>query len=131
MSCLFNSLGKLTNQDPDALRNQICNYIARNPQLIEGVNSDDIVQWESGLNLDRYVFEMRKSSTWGGAIELKAFADLFGISVHVVDVRDHPSRVIKIEPSQTTTHSCHLVLNWSGNHYSPSAASRHYTPRKP
>lgn len=125
MSCLFASLGQLTSTDTDFLRQEICNYIAQNPELIEGVDSNHIIQWESGLQLDEYVSRMRHSHVWGGALELKAFVDMTGIPVHVVDVRTHPSHVIKFEPSESTLkEDCRLILNWSGSHYSPSGASR-------
>jgi hypothetical protein len=122
MSCLFNSIGALTGEDPGALRHHICDYIASNPQLIEGVNSNDVVQWESGMSLESYVSEMRKTSTWGGAIEVKAYVDMTGIPVHVVDIRPSAStnNVIKLMPSGRLRRKKPLVLHWSGGHYSPS-----------
>jgi len=124
MSCLFDSLGHLTGQEPTLLRREICNYISRNPDLIEGVSSNDVILWESGLSLESYVTEMRKASTWGGCVEIKAFVDMTGIPVHVVDVRSSPTRIIKLEPSGRPSQDYPLVLHWSGCHYSPSGASR-------
>lgn len=67
MSCLFQSLGQLVGEDPTKLRQDICDFIARNENLMEGIDAAKIVEWESQQSLDDYVRGMRATSTWGGA----------------------------------------------------------------
>jgi hypothetical protein len=62
MSCLFQSLGHLTGLDPTTLRDRICNFILENKELMEGVDTAKVVEWESRQSLEEYVRHMRSTS---------------------------------------------------------------------
>lgn len=121
MSCLFRSLASyLPAPGADRLRADICEYLSQNPPLFDdGTSVNDAVQWESGdPGIEHYLSRMRQSSTWGGAIEIKAFCDMYRISVVVHDLRTSPSKTITFHPRQgppvRTVH-----LQWTGGHYEP------------
>lgn len=78
MSCLFNSLASLVQQDPVQLRAEICAFLESNPPMMDDIKADSIVHWENGQSMDDYLRDMRQSQTWGGAIELKAFTQMTG-----------------------------------------------------
>ena len=113
MSCLFESLGRGLSLSASDVRRQICNYLEQNPNLYQ----DDYVVVDSA-----YVERMRKHSTWGGGIEIRAACLLYGISVHVHVVRrgNADSGAITFLGNG----ACRDVhLNWTGNHYT-------YRPRE-
>ena len=114
MSCLFNSLGSLIHKDAQSLRANICNYIAQNKELMEGVNAQEVVTWENGQSLDQYVQGMRSPATWGGAIEISAFVNMYCVPVTVLDLRT--SKKIHFVPKRRTRKKA-LCLTWNGAHY--------------
>jgi hypothetical protein len=72
----------------------------KNPVLYDNEKMSDIVRWEPGTpSLEQYVGKMRLQSTWGGAIEIKAFCDLFHASVSVLVLRD--GKTVEFKPSST------------------------------
>lgn len=120
MSCLFESLGRLTGYEPSRMRAGLCNYLSSDPVLYsDGTRASQVVVWESGArNLDDYVRRMRSSSTWGGAIEIKAFVDWSAIPVVVYDTRRKPWQAIRFTHNQPASRHC-LRLAWNGAHYEP------------
>lgn len=116
MSCLFQSLGHLTGLDPTTLRDRICNFILENKELMEGVDTAKVVEWESRQSLEEYVRHMRSTSTWGGATEIAAFVNLFNIPVTVVDLRTQ--KRIEFQPPRRTRKRA-LCITWNGSHYEP------------
>jgi hypothetical protein len=123
MSCLFRSLGTLLDVDPGFLRQKICDYLATNPSLMEGISAADAVREEEGdspTSLGQYVDRMRRETTWGGAIEIRALCDMTG---HVISVAVAPGQVISFSPSQPPRHPRRVLrLCWTGNHYEVAAA---------
>jgi len=117
MSCLFNSLARLVQQDPSKLRSDICEFLASNPAMIDDIKADSIVNWENGQTMDDYIRDMRKSQTWGGAIELKAFTQMTGYGVVVVDV--HSGKYIEFVAPQAVQRPQRLYVTYTGNHYEP------------
>lgn len=126
MACLFDSLSVflLTQHrkqpSSDELRQQICNYLESNNQIMDDLNTDDVTRITSNLNIKQYVDNMRKHSTWGSALEIKAFCEIYKVNVTVVHLQD--KRHIEFLPSQKNkekpTHT--IFLNYTGNHYTPS-----------
>lgn len=116
MSCLFQSLGHLTGVDPTKLRHAICDFILQNTELMEGVDTAKVVEWESQQSLDDYVRRMRSTSTWGGATEIAAFVNMYNIPVTVVDLRSQKN--IDFKPNRRTRKKA-LVITWNGSHYEP------------
>lgn len=91
MSCLFNSLSAFVSVSPQKLRDEICDYIEANPtSLLPGLDEKILL----GTDMNRYVAAMRQPGTWGGAIEIQAFCQLYDAEVHVTNLRgsDLPRR---------------------------------------
>lgn len=126
MSCLFQSLGHLTRQDPAQLRRAICDYLERNLDMMgDGIKAEDVVGWESARDLGSYVAQMRRSSTWGGATEIKAFTDMTGMVVVVHDLQQQPGHEIRFLPrGMLLTPTEELHISWNGNHYEPMRKRR-------
>jgi hypothetical protein len=116
MSCLFQSLGYfLTDTNPERLRQEICNYLSSNPKLIDNLSIEELASFE-GTNLKNYISDMRQSSTWGGAIEIKAFCDIFNINVNVIILKDKKT-VNFLSTNQPSLGT--ITISWNGSHFEP------------
>lgn len=121
MSCLYISLGRLLGQDPTALRQEICNFLATNPKLMDGVDAETVIQWESNKKIVDYIHSMRNTNTWGGAVELSSFTLMTGHSVIVHDLST--GKTIEFVPQRRrgrprrNIHTLHI--SWTGNHFEP------------
>ena len=114
MSCLFTSLSYfISNLESTQLRNIICNYLQSNPTLIDYIKLNEITLWENNVSLDDYVQNMRKESSWGGGIEIKAFCEIFKLKVIVV----FNSKEIEFLPS--TPSIGEMRISYNGVHYEP------------
>ena len=119
MSCLFDSLSRFVEAEDIngiSLRTIICNYLSTNPSLL--LDTEDlrtIIFIETGLEVDAYINQMRKQSTFGGAIEIRAFTKIFKLNVCVKSVPNN-KRIEFIENPQYRW----CVLVWTGNHYDAS-----------
>jgi hypothetical protein len=118
MSCLFNSIGKLLGQNSQVLRNEICDYLEANNKLIDGLDTKDILKLE-GRN---YVRNMRRTSTWGGAIEIQCACNIWNCRINVVNIREQPQRTIEFVPITGTIEKT-LSISWTGGHYEPVSIS--------
>jgi hypothetical protein len=126
MSCLFNSFSALVGERPQTIRAKICDWLATDPALMEDLSASLVIQIESGQPLDRYVANMRSVNTWGGAIEIRAFVQLWKRPVRVFVLRARPRRWIEF-PYSVTDASGKLVetlendckISWTGGHYEP------------
>ena len=112
MSCLFDSLSKFVNMSSYDLRLSICNYIKSNNNIFEDIKTEDVIGWETNMKLNDYVNMMEKNYTWGGAIEIKSFCEMFNIVVIVI-LND---RKIEFIPSSKLANRV-IHLNYTGNHY--------------
>ncbi len=116
MSCLFDSLSKFTTHSGSDLRQHIVSYLRTNPTLMENITFEELMTWDN-QDVHVYTDQMSQEQTWGGAIEIKAFVDIFKVNVHV----HIPSlqKIVEFQcPSeQIATHCIHLL--WTGNHYVP------------
>lgn len=120
MSCLFNSIGALLNVDPTSLRQDVCNYLASNPQCFDDqTRLNDILKWESNISPEDYVENMRSTSTWGGSNEIRAICDMIQVPVFVHNIRDRPPTVIQFYPLRRQPQRNGLHISWSGGHYEP------------
>jgi len=123
MSCLFNSLGRLLAKDPQALRQEICNYLEAGSPVVEGLNTVDILTMEAG-NPKTYIANMRRPQTWGGAIEIQAAAVLHSARIVVRNIRSHQRGAKDIEFLPVTgTVGSTLTISWNGGHYEPVSRS--------
>ena len=117
MSCLFDSLSRFVKDDTvdgTSLRQIICNYLSTNPLLMDDntVDLPTIILIETGLAADNYVSLMRNQSTFGGAIEIRAFTKIYNLNVNVKVVQTGKSIDFIENPEYKW-----CVLAWTGNHF--------------
>lgn len=114
MSCLFNAVATpFPNCDGRCLRARVCAYLKDNARLFD----DDVYVVD-----DTYLATMARSTTWGGAIELKACCNMFNMYIDVRVVNATPPSTIRFAPGicarDTYNHAPHaLVVQWNGTHY--------------
>lgn len=119
MSCLFQSLSAfIRDMNPHQLRQMIVDYIEKNPSLDASMDYQQLVRHEFGsLSLQQYCQRMRHPSTWGGAIEIRAFCDMFDAEVHIRVLQT--GKVIEFLPSRRRHPPNLFRLSWNGGHYEP------------
>ncbi len=131
MSCLFNSMSHFIKEDvgPNGIRQRICDYLEKNLPILEGMETCDVLQLEAPTAA-HYISKMRKSSTWGGAIEIQCACNIWNARIIVHDIRtqnrnnSNNSNNNKIEflpllCENAEPYSLELQLEWSGGHYEP------------
>lgn len=114
MSCLFNSLSYFLNENSNDIRQIICNYLESNKPIIEGLETKFI------LDLERkdYIENMRKTSTWGGAIEIQAACNIWNLHIMVYNLRDRSKHTIEFIPIKSNINK-KIEITWNGGHYEP------------
>lgn len=119
MSCLFDSLSYFfQNINSKELRNIICDYLELNPKMKDmDLHVKDIIKHESEKSINKYVRRMRKRSTWGGAIEIKSFCEIFKLEVEV-KYNNRNVKPILFKPYNKNS-NYRLILGYTGNHYVP------------
>jgi hypothetical protein len=118
MSCLFVSLGRLLDECPQSLRQCICDYLDQNKSIIDGIPTSDLLQ------MDRadYVKEMRRESTWGGAIEIQCACTLWRLRIMVINNSEQSGPPIEFVPV-AGDYQRTLCLCWTGSHYTARTIS--------
>ena len=117
MSCLFNSLSYfIENISSDQLRKIICDYLLSNPKMMENIDARSITNWECDMSLESYVEKMKNTNVWGGGIEIKAFCEIFNLSVFV---KLHDGKFIEFLPSSINEKTESIQVYYTGNHYEP------------
>ena len=116
MSCLFNTLSKFIDISSNDLRDNICNYLQNNPRLYEDMNAEKAILWnnEGYKDINQYIEMMRRTSTWGGAIEIKAFCNMYHSKV-IVNGRDNNEKIEFLPAIKSSSND--IVINWNGGHY--------------
>ena len=120
MSCLFNTLSKFIDIDSASLRHNICNYLQNNPKLYEDMRAEDAILWsnEGYENLNDYIEMMRNTSTWGGAIEIKCFCNMYNLKVIVHGKRNSiKEEIVEFLPEINKNTRHQIIINWNGGHY--------------
>lgn len=117
MSCLFNSFSALVGEPSQAIRGRICDWLSGDPALMEDLSASVVVSIESGKALPAYVAHMRSPSTWGGAIEIRAFVRLWKRPVRVWAIRTR--RWIEFPYSESDAAGPECKISWTGGHYEP------------
>ena len=78
--------------------------------------------WDSGMTLEQYISRMRSTNTWGGAIEIKAFCEIYHVSVCVYSSRrgkENNKLIAHFYSSTPSTLHPVIKIEWSGGHYEP------------
>jgi hypothetical protein len=115
MSCLFNSLAPAVGIKSEDLRTVIVQYLQTNPVLLDDIKARDIISWSENTSLQDYAARMTQAHTWGGAIEIRAFCELYGtnVCVHVL----YTQRIFTFECSRLATKTVHI--SYTGSHFEP------------
>ena len=123
MSCLFRSLSHfIENVNENELRDIIVDYLEKDPILIgNDTNLKDILKIQNST-ITEYTKQMRKRHVWGGAIEIRAFCELFDIKVIVFVIREN--RNIEFLPSNFENNKSGKIekcvkISCTGAHYEP------------
>jgi len=119
MSCLFDSLAPAVKLTSSELRKNITDYLETNPSLLEDTSTSDIIKWTEDCDLISYVEKMRNNNTWGGQIEIKAFCNLYkmSITVHVLytgkkfTTKSNSNALFDINISYNGSHFTHLFTS--------------------
>ncbi len=116
MSCLFQSLGRLLEIPADTTRQMICDYLMSNQAIIDGLPTHEVLAIEG----PDYVQHMRRSQTWGGAIEIQAAVNRWNVRIIVENQREphNPPQHWEFLPL-TGKPTMTLRISWSGEHYEP------------
>ena len=112
MSCLFDSLNYFIKDNSNNIREQICNYLQENKIIIEGLETNVVLEFE---NTPNYIEQMRNSSTQGGAIEIQVACNIWNIRVIVKTI---DNKYIEFVPISSLFYKT-INLYWTGNHYEP------------
>lgn len=116
MSCLFRTLSHfISGVSTTQMRKLICDYLSKNPKLFDNVDANNITSWGDNMSLDNYVNKMRRSSTWGGGIEIKCFCNMFNLIVKV-HFNGKEIEFLSDEPKGE------ISIKYTGNHYEPISA---------
>lgn len=119
MSCLFRSLSAFVSSvDEDGLRRIICNYLEQNPKIMDDLSLQDILHVDGVHTLD-YVNNMRDPSTWGSALEIRAFCEIYQVGVVVRILPTGRDVVFKPFSLENATCLNAVMIGWTGNHYEP------------
>lgn len=119
MSCLFRSLAVFVcGVGEDALRHIICDYLEKNPMIMDDLSLRDVLSTE-GVDAEDYVRSMRDRSTWGGAVEIKAFCEIYQVGVVVRIRRTGKEVLFRPSCSAGASRIQAVVVEWQGAHYEP------------
>ena len=117
MSCLFNSLSYFINESSFQIRKNICDYLQENKPIIEGLETNKVLEFESN-NYQNYISQMRLQSTWGGAIEIQAACNIWNLRINVSNYRDQNNKIIEFIPL-TKKYEKTINIWWNGGHFEP------------
>lgn len=119
MSCLFDALASIVGASGAVVRERICAELDNDPTLFPDspLRVSDTHDAATPQAHAAYVHQMRNPATWGGAIEIKCFCDLYRAHVHVHMVH-HGHTILSFTPTaalDTPVVVGHLGYN--GSHY--------------
>lgn len=110
-SCLFSCIAYLNDKENF---NENSGMIYR-LMIVDYINNNDIKEEILGISKADYIQNISENSTWGGAIELKLFSDMFKIQIASLDVR---SKRIDIF-GEIENYKKRIYLLYNGTHYDP------------
>ena len=108
MSCLYDSISHFLRINSYQTRQRIC----------DGLETKMILDMED----PNYIQNMRRTSTWGGALEIKAACNIWRIKIIVYIDRKH-SKKIEFLPTDGRYIGA-IEIEWQGNHYVPIVRNR-------
>jgi len=119
MSCLFDSVQiSIVDETSTSIRNKVCDYLERNHAILPGISTSVLLE----LDRPNYISEMRKRTTWGGAIEIAVICNIFNICIMVINTRDNKKNTnttLKFIPINEGIIKNTIYISWDGCHYTP------------
>lgn len=121
MSCLFNSLSFfIKDLNAYSLRQIIADYIKNDSVLFDNLSISKLISIDPSsfyncTSLSQYVDLIKKESTWGGALEIYIFCEIFNVNVNVHISNQNKPIQFKSSTLSTTTFN----IYYTGNHYEP------------
>ena len=109
MSCLFNSISHYVPESSNDIRQKICDYLHQNSKIMDGMETCDILNLES----PNYIVNMRKQSTWGGAIEIQCACNIWKCQINV---HHHNNKIIEFLPLNKCIEKT-INIYWNGGHF--------------
>jgi hypothetical protein len=74
------------HEDGYTIRQQVANFLAQNPDReIAGNSLRSWVDWDSRTTVNNYSSRLTSGGFWGGAIEMAACAQLYGVDIAVYE----------------------------------------------
>lgn len=126
MSCLFIAIQKLLYKELyhaniSDLRKVLCNYMEQKQD--SKLSNDSLKLWLENISLDkyneinikRYIEEMRKDYTWGGAPEIALVSKIFKV---IIIVHYGGNKIAEFNNCDDKVYK-KLYLQWTGGHYEP------------
>lgn len=117
-SCLFRAVGYALMRDLDGVA-ELRSLVA---QTVVG-NTETYNEAILGRKPEEYARWINQSNSWGGAIELKIFADHFGVEIMSLDVQS--GRLDRFGEGNSNIQGC-VVVVYSGIHYDTIALNPQY-----
>lgn len=117
MSCLFDSLSHFFRLDSNNIRQIICNYLANNQKIIDGLDTHFILSLDN-TSPQQYINRMRMNESWGGGIEIQAACNIWKVTILVYNIRDPEKRFIEFVPVDGESRGV-IRLSWNGSHFEP------------
>lgn len=110
-SCLFSSIGYLIDNKNfnETTRLQYRQLLAN---YLEGITIDAVTL---GMSKEEYIESIQNPSTWGGAIELKLFSEMFQIEIASIDVQSNRVDIF----GQDKNYPQRIYVLYNGVHYDP------------
>jgi len=109
-SCLFSSIGYLLDDKFD--ENSKLKYRQLLINYLEGLEIDIATL---GTSKEEYINNMIDINTWGGAIELKLFSDLFQTEIVSIDIQFNRADIF----GQECNYINRIFVLYNGVHYDP------------
>lgn len=119
MSCLFDSLSTFVALNPYELRQAICDYLETNPLLMDDLRAENVIELENGNKMIDYIRSMRNQSTMGGAIEIRAFVNIFKINIRVKSLPNQKNIEFVNSNSNNASNNAWREIIWNGGHFDP------------
>jgi len=114
---------------PHGIRQRICDYLQNNLPILDGMETHDVLKMEAP-SYEHYISNMRKSSTWGGAIEIQCACNIWNARIIVHDMRfgnrnnnNNKIEFLPLHAVHSTLTKLDFELEWSGGHYEPVKTS--------
>lgn len=117
MSCLYQSLHYFVPQDDvQLIRQKICNFLA-SLETVNAKHAASYLLWESNMDLASFVSEHRLPNTWGEAIHIRVFCELYRMRV-MVRVQANGGTPIEFIPADGVYFRT-IWIEWQTAHFEP------------